>query len=659
MNREVPASYGNHLADRDISQIRLDQGSAITLRAIALGALLCAAIAIGAPHTTMLLKGTPMGFSSSTPAAFFLLFIVMVVQVLLLKLKRSWAFRRGELIAMTAMMMVAAALPTRGVTGMVLPMITGTFYYATPENKWATLLHPHQADWFLVSDPAAVKGFYEGGIATIPWAAWLPPLLWWALFYGAFYLMLTSIMVILRRQWVENERLPFPMAQVPLAIFAEGEKPGAIPPFCKSRAMWLGFAVPLFFSSMTALHHYFPEIPNIQLYTYAELFTGAPVRLGINFVMLGFAYFINSNISFSLWFFYLISVSQQHLLGIMGLNTTGGELGPWSEPILGQQMMGALIVMVCSGLWFGRAHLLQVWHSALGRVPTFDEAEIMSYRNALLGLCAGAITMSLWLWQTGIPGWIAPMVVLSALVILVGLTRVVAEAGLPTISPAIVPAGFIVSSVGVSALGTAGMIATAYTLVWVGELLVFFMAPLANGLRLGSEARHTRRLFTGIAIAIAVTLVLSTWYTLELAYRHGGINLSGQFFITFPTYPAKFALERLADPTDPSLAGWLWTFGGGAVMLLLLVARHRVTGWPLHPLGFAVSGGWTMGIVWSSILVAWIIKSLVLKYGGAATYQRTRPFFMGLIIGQFVVAGLWLIIDEFTGTIGNVVPMLY
>ena len=115
----------------------------------------------------------------------------------------------------------------------------------------------------------------------------------------------------------------------------------------------------------------------------------------------------------------------------------------------------------------------------------------------------------------------------------------------------------------------------------------------------------------------------------------------------------------MTDPTGPSFTGWLWTLFGAGVMTLLLIARHHLTGWPFHPLGFAVSGGWTMSIAWSSILVAWLIKILVLRYGGAGTYQRSRPFLMGLIIGQFVVAGLWLIVDAFTGTMGNIVPMLY
>jgi len=660
LKREIPATYQRYLEDRGLTQVQPEKGSGITLRGILVGCVMCVVIALGAPYTTMLIRGTPMGFSSCTPAAFFLLFVVMLFHILLRLCARRWALRRGEFLTIAIMMMVAAALPTRGVTGMLLPMITGTFYYASPENKWAALLHPHLVDWFLVSDPQAVKEFYEGG-GRIPWEIWLPPLLGWAVFYAAFYLTLVSIMVLLRRQWVENERLPFPMAQVPLAMFAGGEKNGGIPPFFTSRVMWLGFAVPVLISSLNALHHYFPQVASIALSTRFEPFPGVSLHLGVNFLMLGFAYFINSSISFSLWFFYLVRVLQEHFFGLMGYNTARGELGPWSTPIMGNQMMGALIVLVCSGLWFGRRHLRQVGRRALGRDAAIDDrAEIMSYRSALLGVLAGTAAMTVWLWQTGIPAWIAPLFVFAALIILVGLTRVIAEAGLPTISPAMVPAGFVVSSVGVSALGPAGMIATGYTLIWIGELLVFVMAPLANGLRLGSEADGCRRpLLWGIAAAVAITLAASVWFTLDLAYHHGGINLHSQFFRTFPTYPSRFAALKLSHPTGPSLEGWLWTLGGGAVMALLIVARQRLVGWPLHPLGFAVSAGWTMRITWFSIFLAWLIKILVLKYGGAKVYQQTRPFFMGLIMGQFVVGGLWLVIDSLTGTMGNVIPVLY
>ena len=50
---------------------------------------------------------------------------------------------------------------------------------------------------------------------------------------------------------------------------------------------------------------------------------------------------------------------------------------------------------------------------------------------------------------------------------------------------------------------------------------------------------------------------------------------------------------------------------------------------------------------------AWAIKKVVLRFGGPARYQYSQYFFMGLIMGEALCNGLWLVIDYFTGKIGN------
>jgi hypothetical protein len=70
--------------------------------------------------------------------------------------------------------------------------------------------------------------------------------------------------------------------------------------------------------------------------------------------------------------------------------------------------------------------------------------------------------------------------------------------------------------------------------------------------------------------------------------------------------------------------------------LALAAARLRVVGFPLHPVGFAVSGSWNMSLLWLPLAVAWLVKLLVLRYGGLRLYRQALPFFLGLMLGDFV-----------------------
>ncbi|HCA47451.1 MAG TPA: hypothetical protein DEP45_08890, partial [Armatimonadetes bacterium] len=84
---------------------------------------------------------------------------------------------------------------------------------------------------------------------------------------------------------------------------------------------------------------------------------------------------------------------------------------------------------------------------------------------------------------------------------------------------------------------------------------------------------------------------------------------------------------------------------GVLVTLALSVLRMRYVWWPLSPLGFALSGSWSMIVFWFPIMVAWALKGAVLRYGGMRLYQRLRPLMFGLILGEFSQAVLWATIS--------------
>jgi len=98
------------------------------------------------------------------------------------------------------------------------------------------------------------------------------------------------------------------------------------------------------------------------------------------------------------------------------------------------------------------------------------------------------------------------------------------------------------------------------------------------------------------------------------------------------TAPEPWNLGR----TYAVVAGMLLTFG-------LAVLRGNLPWWPLLPAGYAISGGpgAAMDCLWLSMFVAWLVKLLLLKYGGATVYKSAAPFFVGLILGEFIIGGFW------------------
>ena len=41
------------------------------------------------------------------------------------------------------------------------------------------------------------------------------------------------------------------------------------------------------------------------------------------------------------------------------------------------------------------------------------------------------------------------------------------------------------------------------------------------------------------------------------------------------------------------------------------------------------------------MFLGWLIKALIVRYGGAQLYRKALPFFVGLVMGEFTVGSLW------------------
>jgi hypothetical protein len=194
----------------------------MSLRAVLIGAALSLFLGFAGAYVSIASGGLPITNNISTPGALFLLFVLVVLVRLLRWIAGPGhaVLRTPELILIYCMLLVASLVPSRGLLCYLLTLTTSWHYYATPENSWDQLIHPHIKHWLVVDDEIAIKQFYEGlhGGGQIPWDAWIGPLSQWMLFFVILCFVMLCMIVLLRKQWIEHERLAFPLTQLPLAL---------------------------------------------------------------------------------------------------------------------------------------------------------------------------------------------------------------------------------------------------------------------------------------------------------------------------------------------------------------------------------------------------------------------------------------------------------
>ncbi len=635
-----------------------EAGPGVSRRAVLLGLLGSLLIAAGEPFGVLVLRGSPMGADFSTGAAIFLFLPLTLVLNPLVRLLGLPALRRGELVTIYIMMIVAAAIPSWGFTLNLIPLIGGFFYYATPENEWAQLIQPHIPMWLVPESRIDVWKLFEGGARGEPvsWSSWGPPLLIWSLFAVTIYFVTLCLLVILRKQWVEREKLLFPMAVLPLEM-GTGEPGRILPPFFRSYVMWAGFLIPFLVNSLEALHRYYNFIPVIDMDASIPILRNSIyLRCSPRLEVIGLSYLLSLDVGFGVWFFAFLALLQTGLERMLGWNI--GPVQPFSDPAspsVAHLAQGALLFLVFAGFWHGRRHLRDVLRKAFGDAPDVDDSsELFSYRTAVFGSLLGSLLALVWLLAAGLNLPTAFVFLTMSMVIFIGLTRIIAQTGLASYRASVASPIFTVNALGSSMVGATGLTVLGLNFAWAADVRTFVMASAATGVKLAQEtALEGRRLFWAIMGAILVTLAGSAWAIVELSYLYGGINLVGWQFSGLPAFTGNWITQNLNNPqpTQPWHMGFLVL--GAGLMGVMSYVKNRFVGFPIHPIGMTLGMTAPMYHLWFSVFIAWMLKAVILKYGGPRVYSQLRPFFLGMILGGFGSAGFWLIVDFFTGMTGN------
>ena len=627
-------------------------------RALFVGSVMSAMVAFWGPYNSLVVTGSYLTIDFTTAAAILLLFATaLVANSFLRRFIPSQSLSTGEMSITYVMAAISCSICTMGLTLYLIPILPALYYLASDENQWAHELQPYVPHWLVPQDNDAIRGFYEGISRgeTIPWMVWLKPLLAWMPVILGLYMVMIALAILFRRQWIEHERLAYPLAQLPLTM-ASQESGRSLNGFFRSTLMWVGFAIPFIVTSVNGLHAYHHFIPRVVLSTGLFILPDLQsLTINISFPMMGFAYLIHQEVALSIWLFYLIGYAINGYFTMIGLTRTlNTDIYTQSDggPIMAFVQFGALVALVGYTLWTAREHLRITWRAAVH--PSTGRPGDFSMRGVYLLLIVGLLLMTGWFVSIGVPIWAALFFVLVASGTFLGITRILCESGLAATRAQLITPTVVSSTFGTGVLGQSGAIGVlAYGQVWMSDVRTFVMAAAANGLKVTESITRKGVVFWAMILAVVIGVVVSVWTTLYYAYETGANNANTWFFINGPRYTFDFAAKYLRDPTGPDVSGLGLMGLGGAMMLGLYWIRAHMLSFPVHPMGLAVSQMMLTRHMWFSVFLVWLIKAVLTRYGGPRLLGLVRPFFLGLILGQFAVIALWLTIDVITGARGH------
>jgi len=574
--------------------------------------------------------------------AIFTLTFLIVLGFALRQIHPRLSLSSAELLTIYVMVTMASTISGHTTMAPLLAALTQPFWFASPENEWQSLFWRYIPSWLTVSNTEILEGYFNGESTfhTIRHLkAWLVPILIWSSFIFFLYFSLLSINSILRKQWVENEKLSYPIVQLPQSMAAERK-------FFTSRLMWFGLAISASIRIINGCHDLVPAVPEIP-YTYRldQFFTEKPwnaigyTTMYFNFGIIGLTYFMPLNLSFSCWFFFWLTRAERVFANAMG----------WKALYLNERASGAWIGIAVIALWLSRRHLISFARHLFGMAKMNDSQEAMRYRSAILLFVLSFVALIMFCYFAGMSIWAILVFYLLYYFLAIAIARVRAELGPPYHEViGINPRGMMVQMFGSRSLH-------GNNLTIITFLYPFNRCNRAHPMPCQIEAfkmadrvgMNNRRLVLAIALATGVGALATFWSYLGFSYHYGVLGKL-QGWIGRAGWESFNPLQSwLQHPTSTDSRALLFMGGGFLFVFFLQALRTRFLWWPLYPSGYVLSGGAWGGMVyfWFPVMVSWLIKLILLKYGGIKVHRKAVFFFLGLVLGDFSLRSIWSIVS--------------
>lgn len=560
----------------------------------------------------------------------------------------------GELLVIYIMVMISVTMAGHDTIQNLFGVLGHPYRFATPENKWEKLFFEYLPKWLFVSDKEALEAFYGGGATQLLWKhfhIWAKPLLYWGIYVMTLVFMMLCLNVMVRKQWTESEKLSFPIIQLPLEIAKGG---GEVPLF-KNRLLWVGFAVAFFVGSVNGIASLLPYIPRLPVSAWdpandlGQYITTHPwnaigwTPLSKYPFAIGLAFFIPADLSFSCWFFYVF----RKLLQVLG-RATGWEGSMRGFPFFNEQASGAWLALAFVALWGTKSFLWGVIKKAFGKGEVDDAGEPITYRTAVIGFLIGWGILLFFAYKAGLALWASIIFFSIYFLLALAMARVRAELGTPHEIYFVNPENIMGTLLGSKIIGKQNL-TVLWSFYWINrcyrnhpmpaQLETFKMADVA---RIGQ-----RKILWVIFFATFVALLSAYFFNLFVCYDDGAQAKC----MGYKDWLGWESFNNIADWINygkPVEKDRVIAFSIGLIFVILLrIARWNLWWWPFHPAGYALAVSFAMDYFWFSFFISWLLKIIILRAGGMKLHRRAIPFFLGLILGDYVIGSIWAILGPF------------
>lgn len=654
----------------------------MTIRAVLIGIALAVFLCGFSFFNDYVIKAT-FTVANHMPVAIYggLIVFAVAIHPLMMRFARRFAFSGPEVAVILTLGFSVCFIPGAGLLRSFAAQVVLPHHYELTEPGWRESGVVQMAPPSLladVSDPQArvVEGFLQGkapgddfGWSSIPWDNLTGVIGTWGfgilLMTGA----LLGLALVVHKQWSDHEQLPYPLAAVANSILPSGGE--LFSGVLRSKLFWYGM-VPVAIAHVVNFSHEqfntmlqiprFVGLRDLTLFLPAELrdpgYRFGYLNFNIMFIVIGIAYFVPKDVSLSVGVAQVFHDSLIAALAAYGVSLAAGNSGGWNAGNLFQ--FGAYFGLFLSILYTGRFYYASVAKRAIGLRVKSDATD-----EAIWGARIFMVLITLfgaWLVSLGVDWQLAVLYTGIVLIIQVVMSRILVETGLFFIQPVLYPAAILTAFFGMQAIGPEMfLIMTLVSSVFVFDPRQTFMPYIVNAFKfLRFEKVAAGRLFAPCLIAIALAFLAGVAFNYYFQYRDGPAvldtwgsgtpvrkpyaetlkvqrHLEGQGFVEESLALEGFERFAHTSPMVPSMVG----FGLGiGIVLLFTFCRLRFVGWPIHPVIFAVWTGYATRVITMCFLIGWLIKTLVLKFGGVKLYDELKPLMIGLMAGDIMGAFL-------------------